>query len=383
MTSLAKLRFARLARGFSQQQLAGMAGVSRQAVSAVESGQSDPSLRVALALAQALGMTVEELFGPDETIPPVTVTPVGRLLPGGRVELAPIGDRVVALPLAGATVSRAGFLPAGGLAAGRAAGRKQSDQTEFESSGHAKSEQAEVRRIGPLRPTLVVAGCDPALPLLEEPLSLLDPPIAFSWWPCSSAEALRLAGRGLVHAAGAHLRDPSGGYNTAAAAELLAGAAEVVGFSAWREGLVLGKAAAGATGVADLADSGLRLVNREPGAEARRVLDRELELAGVGPARIEGYESAAAGHLQVAGAIAAGLADAGVASEPAALAHGLSFLPLAAERFDLVIPAAHAASREVQALLRVLGSRWLLDQLASLPGYDPAPCGQHLATLPS
>ena len=49
------LRLARLARGFSQQQLAGMAGVSRQAVSAVESGLSDPSLRVALALAQRAG----------------------------------------------------------------------------------------------------------------------------------------------------------------------------------------------------------------------------------------------------------------------------------------------------------------------------------------
>ena len=58
------LRLARQARGFSQQQLAGMAGVSRQAVSAVESGLSDPSLRVALALARALGMTVEEVFGP-------------------------------------------------------------------------------------------------------------------------------------------------------------------------------------------------------------------------------------------------------------------------------------------------------------------------------
>ena len=60
----ANLRLARQARGFSQQQLASMAGVSRQAVSAVESGHSDPSLRVALALSQALGLSVEELFGP-------------------------------------------------------------------------------------------------------------------------------------------------------------------------------------------------------------------------------------------------------------------------------------------------------------------------------
>ena len=61
-----RLRLARQARGLSQQQLAGVAGVTRQAVSAVESGHSDPSLRVALGLARALGVTVEELFGPGE-----------------------------------------------------------------------------------------------------------------------------------------------------------------------------------------------------------------------------------------------------------------------------------------------------------------------------
>ena len=53
-----RLRAARQARGYSQQQLAGMAGVSRQAVSAVAAGQSDPSLRVALALSSALGVGV-------------------------------------------------------------------------------------------------------------------------------------------------------------------------------------------------------------------------------------------------------------------------------------------------------------------------------------
>jgi len=242
-----------------------------------------------------------------------------------------------------------------------------------------------VRPIGPPRPTLVVAGCDPALPLLSEPLSLLEPPIAFSWWPCSSREALRLAAEGLVHAAGAHLRDRSGEYNTESAAALLGGGAEVVGFSAWREGLVLGSAAAvgSVTGVRDVVGQGLRLVNRELGAEARRVLDRELGGAGIDVAEVPGYQTMAAGHLQVADAVAAGLADAGVACEPAALAYGLGFVPLTAERFDLVIPAEQAGSREVQALIKVLGSRWLLDQLTSLPGYDPSRCGQHIATLPS
>ncbi len=94
-----------------------------------------------------------------------------------------------------------------------------------------------MRPIGPPRPTLVVAGCDPALPLLETPLALLDPPVGFAWWPCGNAEALRLAAAGLVHVAGVHRAgdqpDPAGDANG------IPGGAEVVGFTAWREGLVV------------------------------------------------------------------------------------------------------------------------------------------------
>jgi putative molybdopterin biosynthesis protein len=358
-----RLRLARQARGYSQLQLAGMAGVSRQAVSAVEAGQSDPSLRVALALGRALGLTVEELFGPAVEAPVEPVAPIAPLGPAGaRVSLAPVGDSLVALPLSGATVARAGFSPAGGRVAG----------------------PGRVSLLGPPRPTLVVAGCDPALPLLELPLGLLDPPVAFIWWPCASREALMLAARGVVHVAGAHLRGRSGDYNTGPAGELLTGGADVIGFCSWREGLVLQPELAGqVTGLADVARCGLRLVNREPGAEARRVLDRELASCGVDPQSVTGYHTRAAGHLEVAAAIAAGLADAGVASEPAALAYDLAFVPLAEERFDLVLPAGLAGSREVQGLLRALASPWLHDQLASLPGYSLAQCGERLARIPA
>jgi molybdate-binding protein len=58
-------------------------------------------------------------------------------------------------------------------------------------------------------------------------------------------------------------------------------------------------------------------------------------------------------------------------------------VPLTAERFDLVVPTAQAGSREVQALLRALASPWLLDQLASLPGYAVSQCGERVATLTS
>src|SRR5450755_4157470 len=86
-----RLRLARQARGFSQQQLAGMAGISRQAVSAVESGISDPSLRVALALARVLGTTVEEMFGPGTPVPEMAARPLAPLAGGAtRVRLAEI-----------------------------------------------------------------------------------------------------------------------------------------------------------------------------------------------------------------------------------------------------------------------------------------------------
>ncbi|HEY2549911.1 MAG TPA: substrate-binding domain-containing protein [Streptosporangiaceae bacterium] len=383
-----RLRLARQARGLSQQQLAGMAGVSRQAVSAVESGVSDPSLRVALALAQALGTSIEEVFGPAPPSLPVTARPLAPLgEPGSRVALAPVSDAFVALPLSDATARRAGFAPAGGLVQAAGSGQPEvaGGQAGEQAAGQARHlAERQVRPIGPPRPTLVVAGCDPAMPLLESPLSLLDPPVAFAWWPCGSEEALGLAAAGLVHAAGAHLRSASGDYNTAAARQLLPGGAEVIGFCAWREGLVLRPELAGRlTGIADLLAGGLRLVNREPGAEARHLLDRELARLGIDPAAVAGYETKASGHLEVAAAVAAGLADAGIASEPAALAYHLAFVPLAAEVFDWVIPAAQNDTRAVQCLLRVLSSPWLLDQLANLPGYDPGRCGRHIATLPA
>ena len=379
----ARLRLARQARGLSQQQLAGVAGVTRQAVSAVESGHSDPSLRVALGLARALGMTVEELFGPGDLGDPVLARPVAPAGgPASRVALATVGDTFVALPLHADTAARLGFSPAGGLVA-----RSSSAPADGSSGRREPWHLVPVRPIGPPRPTVVVAGCDPALPLLETPLALLDPPLAFAWWPCGSGEALRLAAAGLVHAAGVHRTGPDGpddptgpagspaGSADADAAAEIPGGAEVVGFASWREGLVV-RPGTRVRGLDDVARQGLRLVNREPGAQARALLDRERLRFRLDPAELPGYDSRAAGHLQVAAAIVGGLADAGVSSEPAALAYGLDFVPLAAERFDLVLPAKHAASREVQGLLRVLTSPWLLAQLASLPGYGASRCGE-------
>ena len=57
-----RLRIARAERGLSQEQLAAMAGVTRQTISSIETGQYVPSALLAFVLAERLGMPVDELF---------------------------------------------------------------------------------------------------------------------------------------------------------------------------------------------------------------------------------------------------------------------------------------------------------------------------------
>ena len=57
------VRRARLARALTQDELARRAGLSRQALGAIEAGAYQPGVGAALALARELGESVEALFG--------------------------------------------------------------------------------------------------------------------------------------------------------------------------------------------------------------------------------------------------------------------------------------------------------------------------------
>lgn len=254
--------------------------------------------------------------------------------------------------------------------------------TGASASGDGDAGEA-VTRLGGAGRVLVVAGCDPALPLLARPLARLDPPVELLWWPCSSTRALELLANGAVHAAGAHLRDERGGYNGGRARRVLGSlGGAVVGFAAWAEGLAVGSEARGGVGgLDDVARAGLRVVNREPGAEARAVLERERQRHGLSTGDLPGWDTVMGGHLQVAAAVAGGLADVGVTCEPAARVYGLGFVPLAAERFDLVVARDQVSAVEVRSLLAVLGGDELREQLAAIAGYDPSDCGTVVDTF--
>lgn len=57
-----ELKLARTASGLTQQQLADQAGVTRQTIGLIESGDYNPTIRLCLKLAQITGKTLDELF---------------------------------------------------------------------------------------------------------------------------------------------------------------------------------------------------------------------------------------------------------------------------------------------------------------------------------
>ncbi len=59
------IRERRETRGWSQGELAGRLGVSRQTVHAIETGKYDPSLPLAFKLSHLFGEKIEELFTPE------------------------------------------------------------------------------------------------------------------------------------------------------------------------------------------------------------------------------------------------------------------------------------------------------------------------------
>lgn len=61
-----RMKEARARHGLSQQQLADQLGVSRQTINAIEKGDYNPTIRLCIAIAQALDLTLNDLFWNQE-----------------------------------------------------------------------------------------------------------------------------------------------------------------------------------------------------------------------------------------------------------------------------------------------------------------------------
>ncbi len=355
------VRAQREARGYSQQALAERIGLSRQSLSAIEAGRVSPAVDIALRLAEALGTSVERLFGPRQAQLLHAVAARPELT--GRVALTEVAGRWVAHPLAGANA------------------RLAADAVVVERSG-AQLAVEPLSGLEQARANLIVMGCALALGLLAERLNGRPGPGRCLWLPSSSGAALEALARGEVQLAGVHLVDGSTGADNVVDVrrQLPSTPVTLVTLARWEAGLVTRPGEPRAIRhPRELARRGLRVVTREPGSGARRLLDRTLREVGVSAPRGERWVQAP-GHLEVAQLVALGAADVGVATRDAAISHGLGFVPLAEERYDLVVPTELLADARVRRLLEVLTSRELRRELTEL-GYDVRGAGDTVTEL--
>jgi putative molybdopterin biosynthesis protein len=190
--------------------------------------------------------------------------------------------------------------------------------------------------------------------------------------------------RGEAHMAGSHLLDPvSGEYNLAAIHEYLSDVpVRLIALAGRQQGLLIQKGnPKNIHNLEDLVRPEIIYINRQRGAGTRVLLDYHINLRGIAPENIRGYNQEEYTHLAVAAAISSGRANCGLGIAAAAQALHLDFIPLFQERYDLVIPIQFAKSDLLAPVFEILSDRSFRKAVAELPGYDITPMGMVVAEI--
>jgi putative molybdopterin biosynthesis protein len=368
------LTYLRIRQGLSPAHLANLVGVRRQTIYAMEAGSYVPNTLIALRLARALQVRVEDLFSLEESAPAISASQevdflaLGqRLQPGQPIQLCRIQRRMVGVP----SLPVPSYLPVADAVL-------MKPYEPGKRVGKALIQPFLVDQEYGRR--LLIAGCDPGISVLGRHLE--NAGIELVMASCSSSKALELLKLQQIHVAGSHLRDDATGESNLPAVRKLFPWRNmtVVNFAVWEEGIVVRNGnPKNVRKAEDLARKDLRLVNREAGAGSRFLLDSTLRRLGFKTSDVNGYDQIAYGHIPAAWHVHAGHADYCVATRAAARVFGLGFVPLVSERFDLIFPKQQEALSNTQALLETLNRAAFQRELELLGGYDTSQTGKILA----
>ncbi|WP_422040694.1 substrate-binding domain-containing protein [Roseibium sp.] len=188
-----------------------------------------------------------------------------------------------------------------------------------------------------------------------------------------SRDGLDQFNAGSALAAGLHLPGEDG-WNVAAVADSGSTNCVLIGWAVRKRGLLLPNSAANdIRSISDL--KGRRVVQRQAGAGAALLFEALLKDAGLSESDMILCKDRAHTESDAAAAVASGEAEASLGIEAMARRFKLSFLPLADEKFDLLIDRKSYFTEPVQQLLSFARTPEFFQKAAALGGYDLADFG--------
>ena len=292
-----------------------------------------------------------------------------------RVKVGSIGDKLIATPIGRGAGLMMSVVRADGIL-----------KIPASSEGYNAGTQVEIQLLRPLdsvKDTIVCIGShDNTLDVLANFIRRSFPRLSLSSAHVGSLGGIMAIKRGEAHIAGSHLLDEvTGQYNIPFINRLLADRKVTLVNLVYREqGLLVPKGnPKGIKGFEDLVRADVIYINRQAGSGTRLLLDKHLKELGINPKDIRGYGREEYTHMSVASAVLTGLADTGLAVYSSAQALGLDFIPVAKERYDLIIPTDFLELEGIKALLWVIRQdNQFRDAVRSLGGYDTTDMGKVL-----
>jgi putative molybdopterin biosynthesis protein len=213
---------------------------------------------------------------------------------------------------------------------------------------------------------------------IEQLAASLAPHLEIIAQPIGSLDGLVALRQGLCHAAGAHLLDETGEYNTPIVRRLFPDRpVHLITLAHRTQGWMVAPGNPHSVHTAaDLARPGIQFINRNPGSGTRLWLDTQIQRLGIPPTSISGYERIARTHTEAAQLIESGYADVALGLEAAARQHGLDFIPLFAERYDIILPQEQV--KLLEPVLDHLQTKAFRRGVEGLRGYDTTHTGEEI-----
>jgi len=202
--------------------------------------------------------------------------------------------------------------------------------------------------------------------------------VTFLSMPVGSLDGLVNLRQGLCQISGSHLLDESGEYNTPFIRHLFPDREMEIVTLAYRiQGLMLASGnPKSVKKISDIAKPNIHFVNRNAGSGTRLWLDAELRKLKIPTDKVNGYDKVVKMHTEAAAMIATNKADVALGLQAAAYQHGVDFIPLFEERYDLVLPRENETA--LLPLLEYIQTIDFRNLLTSLTGYNTTHSGEQI-----